>query len=252
MERTPRHLTLLAACALAASVILPVPGRAQVAVVEGGPSLIQQILNQLNTYSQRYQDTAEYSEQASRWMQTARHYQQQLIQAQGLFAGQGLTPGQTLESVPEDWNVAKKCGGGFDVATLVRAVTLDGDDLVTKQREICGRIQVAHNRKFNATVRFMTELRPKLDRHLQEIHNRRNSSNDEGNVNAVAVDAQNFDNWMSAEFKNWDMQMRMYDGYVAILHETQRTLSEAALKGDRSKPIGTPVKTAILQGALSR
>lgn len=254
MERTPRRIRTIAVLTLALAGTLPLaPGWAQVAVVEGGPSLIQQILNQLNTYTQRYQDNAEYGAEAQRWIQRAQHMQQQLVRAQGLFAQSSVALDQPVSEVGDDWNVAEKCGASFSMASLAGQFVLrQGDDFVAKQREVCARIQVARNRKFNATVRFLKRVSPQLESQLQQIERRRNASNDQGNVMAVSVDAQNFDNWMAAQFQNWDMQTRMYDGYIASMEDAQRTLAEIALKGDRSKPFGSPVKTVILQGALAR
>jgi hypothetical protein len=233
-----------------ATIGLASTARAQFLVSEMGPSALNHMLTQINTWMQQGQDYSEYAQQAQRWYQTYQHYQQQLVRLQGLFMSQGLSLERPLAEVPDDWNVQSKCGGGFSVANLVSALT-PGDDVIEKQREICGRIQMAQNRKFNATVRFMREIAPKLDQKLSEIRQRRNSSNDEGNMTAVAVDAQNFNNWMNGEFQSWDMQMKMYDNYVVTLQETQKTLAEVALKGDKSRAIGSPVKTTALQGALT-
>lgn len=230
---------------------LSAPSHAQWAVIESGPSAMNHFLTQLNTWMQQGQDYSEYAQQAQRWYQTYQHYQQQLVRVQGLFMGQGLSLERPLVEVEDDWNVQSKCGAGFSLSNLASRLT-SGGDIVQKQREICGRIQVAQNRKFNATVRFMREIAPQLDRKLAEIRSRRNSSNDEGNIAAVAVDAQNFNNWMSAEFQSWDMQVKMYDNYIATLQETQKTLAEVALKGDKSQTPGSPVATDVIRGALGQ
>lgn len=250
---TPRRSArrLLAVGMIATALGLSGHASAQWAVVESGPSALNHFLTQLNTWIQQGQDYSEYAQQAQRWYQTYQHYQQQLVRVQGLFMGQGLSLERPLAEVPDDWNVQSKCGAGFSLANLVSGLT-PGEDVIKKQREICGRIQLAQNRKFNATVRFMREIAPKLDQKLDEIRRRRNSSNDEGNIAAVAVDAQNFNNWMNAEFQSWDMQIRMYDSYIATLRETQKTLAEVALKGDKSRSIGRPVGTNALQGALGQ
>lgn len=236
---------------LIASLGVASTARAQFAVAEVGPSALNHMLTQVNTWVQQGQDYAEYAQEAQRWYQTYQHYQQQLVRAQGVFMGQGLSLERPLSEVPEDWNVKGRCGGDFSVANLASAI-VPGEDIIEKQREICARIQVAQNRKFNATVRFMREVAPKLDQKLGEIRQRRNASNDEGNMTAVAVDAQNFNNWMNAEFQGWDMRVKMYDNYILTLEETQKTLAAVALKGDKSRAIGSPVKTGALQGALTR
>lgn len=68
----------------------------------------------------------------------------------------------------------------------------------------------------------------------------------------MAVDAQNFNNWMSAEFQSWDMQVKMYDNYIATLQQTQKTLAEVALKGDKARAPGAPVATDVIRGALGQ
>lgn len=247
-----RHSVKLTLAAVAVTIGLGAHvAHGQQLTIEVGPTQFNTMLTQLNTYLQQFQASNEYAQQAQRWYQTYQHYQQQLVRVQGLFMGQGLSLERPLVEVEDDWNVQSKCGAGFSLSNLASRLT-SGSDIVQKQREICGRIQVAQNRKFNATVRFMREIAPQLDRKLAEIRSRRNSSNDEGNIAAVAVDAQNFNNWMSAEFQSWDMQVKMYDNYIATLQETQKTLAEVALKGDKSRTPGSPVATDVIRGALGQ
>ena len=237
-------------CVLGLSLALVVPANAQVVVAEAGPSLIQHLLNQLNTYAQRFQDQSEYTQQAQRWYQTYTHYQQQIVRTTGYFAQMGMDLDRSMEPVPEDKNM-ERCGSGtFSLATLAGRFALDGaGNIRQQQQDICRRIQLINNRKYNATVRLMREVGPQIDAHIRELELRRNSSNDEGNVMGSANDVAQFDIRLKGHFSQWETQMKMYDSYIASLQESQKVLAHRALKGTNDT-IGTLVRTATLQGAL--
>ena len=44
--------------------------------------------------------------------------------------------------------------------------------------------------------------------------------------------------------------MNSYDAYIQSMQQAQKTLTQIALKGKQSSPLGTLVKTTALQGAL--
>lgn len=241
-----------AAVSLAAVLLVAQPAaRAQSAVAEVGPSLTQHILNQINTYTQQYQDSTEYAEQAQRWYQTYRHYQQQMVKVQGMFMTLGVSPDKELQAVPEKQGVAERCGSvSLSVKALLQQFSLNpGGNITQQQRDLCARIQIANNRKYNAAVRFVNEISPALDKHLAALKERRNSSNEEGNLRAVAADMAAFDAWMAAQFQNWETQSKMYDAYIGTMQDTQRMLSAIALNG-RAGPVGQVIKTTALRAAL--
>ncbi len=212
---------------------------------------MQNILTQLQ---QMGKDVAEYAEQASRWQQQYRHYTQQLIKAQSMFTQLGLPQSVNLEKVGDDYLIADRCrgaSGGFSLSGLKQMLSLDPNgDLMKQQQQICVNIQVMENRKYNETVDFLKKTMPDLDKTLNTLKSMRDSSNDQGNLTKVSYDAEALTADMSKSFGEWESRMNSYDAYIKSMQQAQRTLTQIALKGKQSGPLGTLVKTTALQGAL--
>lgn len=213
-------------------------------------NIIQATLNQINTYSARYQDAAEYSEQLMRWKRTLEQYQNQLIQIQGVVMAFGLPQGQPVTKVPENYMVAERCGGGFNLSSLTQVFQINPTgNIVEQQKQLCANIQRMQNTKFNYTVDFFTQYAPMLQNELKESEARRNSSNTQGNVAAADNDALRIGNTADANFQIWQANIQAYDSYIASMENNQRILARGAMKGKESL-LGTMIKTATLKGAL--
>lgn len=214
------------------------------------PHTIQSTLNQINTYSARFQDMAEYGETLMRWKRTLEQYQQQLIQIQGVVMSFGLPQGQPIKKVPANYMVAERCGGGFNMNNLAKVFQLNpSGNIIEQQQQLCASIQQMENAKLNYTVDFFIEYMPKLQSELKQLESRRNSSNDQGNVAAADNDALRVGNTADANFQTWQANMQAYDSYIASMHNNQRILAKAAMKGKQGI-LGTLIKTTALKGAL--
>lgn len=216
-------------------------------------NLLQNLMNQINTYSARFQDVAEYGQTATRWTSTLNHYRQQLVQIQGIMSNIGLPQGQSITKVDADYLVAERCNGGqggFSFASLTQQFSLNpSGDLIQQQRQICANIQRMQNAKFNYTVDFFKDYAPKLQDELTQLGSQRNASNDQGNVAASDNDALRVSNDVDVKFQTWQATLHAYDSYIVSMEENQRVLAKVALKG-REGPLGTLVKTATLKAAL--
>lgn len=224
---------------------------AQTTTVEVGPNLIQSILNQINTYMQRYQDQNEYAEQLQRWQQTYDHYQQQLVRMRSITTVYRLPQGRSMEEVADDYLVERRCGGGGG-SSLGRLLDVDPEgDIVAQQKQVCASIQAMENRKYNETIRFLRDTVPGMERSLDAARGRRDSSNDEGNLTASQDDSARIANELGVKFEAWGSRIQMYDAYIAALKDNQRVLAGVAMKGE-SHPLGTVVRAAALKRALDR
>lgn len=218
-------------------------------VIEVGPSWIQHTLNQINTYLAQIEAAGEYTEQAMRWRSTLSHYQQQLIRIQGIISGFGLPKGVDLTPVLLNYNVAERCGG-FSISSLTKVFNLNGSgNIYEQQKQICANIQMMENMKYNATVEFLNKTAPEMEAELKTLDTRRNSSNENGSVDANTNDALRMTASMEGRFKVWETQVQSYDSYIQIMQSTQKILAQGALKG-KSGLLGTFVKTAALKSAL--
>jgi hypothetical protein len=217
--------------------------------IEVGPNLLQSILNQINTYAQRFQDYDEYAEQAARWQQTLAQYQQQLVKIQGMLSGYDLPKSEKLEKVLENYLVKERCsqdGGGFSSEFKLN----QNANYLTEQQQICVNIRIIENRKYNSTVDYLVETAPKVMELLKQAEAQRQSSNEQGNVQASTNDAVRINNELQAQGQIWMVQMQAYDAYIASMTENQKMIVKSALKGEQN-PLGTLAKTAALKAALS-
>lgn len=219
-------------------------------VIEVGPSWLQHTLNQINTYTQSMQDYAEYGEQAMRWRSTLTHYQQQLISLQHAINSFGMPKGLSMQRVPDDYGVAQRCGGGLSLANIVQKfIPSPRGNLIEQRKMICASIQVATNKKYNETIEFTQKTLPELQLALSKTNQRRDSSKEEGVMQASQYDALSYANTFDTEYKGWQMRMQTYDSYIESMQVQQKQLTMQGLKGENN-PLGTLVKTAALKTAL--
>ena len=223
-------------------------------VIEVGPSLIQQLLNQINTYTAQIEAAGEYSEQATRWKATLQHYQQQLTKMQALISNFGLPKAQALSKVEDDYLVAEKCpeqGSGGLAAMVAKPFKLNPDgNLIEQQRQICVNIRTMQNRKYNDTVEYLLSTAPQMDGFLKTLDSARASSNEQGAMEHSDNEALRLNNKLATQEQQWSTRMQAYDAYVEIMEENQRVLAQGAMRGKRSM-VGAVVKTAALKAALS-
>lgn len=225
--------------------------RAQWATVEVGPNLIQSILNQLNTLSQRFQDYAEYAEEAKRWYDSYQHMQQQLIKLQGITASMGpLT--DHLARRKDDYGMVESCHGsqgGLTLAVLKQMVTINRDgDIQQQQRQICERIVLAENAKYNQTVDMLKRLRAKSEE-FKKIEARRASVGEsQGDLAANDNDVARLSAGMQMELDYWEATLAGYDSYIGLLRSDQQRLALLALNG--TGVWGAITQGAVLKGAL--
>ncbi|MEN5286421.1 hypothetical protein ABE494_10835 [Stenotrophomonas lactitubi] len=217
--------------------------------------------NWVMNFMQELKAGQEYFETASRWSKTAEQYGKtidnwlsKLQNWSQIIASPLMPPTPTLQQIPEDWNVAEKCGGGSMVSMsgLMAVLNLSpGGDIGAQQRSICAYIQVLENKKYNETVLVVQQSMPAMDQMLQQLRRIRNAFKNEG---ALQEDISN--NLASSveldkAFKKWENQIKVYDQQIAALQGRQRNLAERALRGERS-PFGSVIKAAALKTALSK
>lgn len=234
---------------LAGLGVVALPSRAYtMSVIEIGPNLFQSILNQLNTYSQRYQDYAEYAEQAKRWYQTYQHLQQQLFRLQA-FVTLANSKGLVLEERIETDGVEDCSPDGSVVSTALRWLRINRDgEIGAQQEEICRQIVIAQNRKFNETVKILRHLQ-QLESQWRMLEARRLLSNEQGNIEGSNNDVSRFVGQLQQDLQYWQASTEAYDSYISLLKQEQQRLAEAAMRGKRTLR-GSVVQGATLKTAL--
>lgn len=253
----------LAALPLVAALMCNVSAPAYgITVVEVGPSALQQLLNQINTYKaeitaaeSKMQDAAEYIEQRMRWIRTLEQYAQALVEVQAVLNDFGMPKGLNLTPVGEDYLVRQTCGGQSDFSPMGLFKTFVFNpqaDFKEQQTQICVNIRMMQNRKYNEAVMFMTYSVPKMESSLDRIFKLRILNNKQGNVQGTDSESLRMANDLAVQSQIWQSRMRSYDAYIEVMEANQKVVAQNALKGDTTKNIiGDLVKTAALKGALS-
>jgi hypothetical protein len=153
---------------------------AWIPVQETGTSLIQHLLNQINTYkteatvyAAKAQDAAEYVEQNTRWIRTLEQYRQALIQVQAAVNSFGMPDSAPLEPVAPNYLVAAEtCGKALDFSleSAFKVFVFNPQaDVKEQQMQICVNIRMMQNRKYNDAIDFLTQTVPSINNSLTRI-----------------------------------------------------------------------------------
>lgn len=210
-------------------------------------------INWIQNYLQQYQATGEYSEEAKRWYDSYQHMQQQLIRLQGFTASMGPMADQ-LSHREQDYGMAESCRGskgGLTLSALKQMAGIDpAADIQQQQRQICERIVLAENAKYNQTIDMLKRLRTRAEE-LQQIEQRRASVGDrQGDLEANDNDVARLSAGMQMELDYWEATLAGYDSYIGLLRSDQQRLALLALNGDRNSAWGAVTQGAMLKGAL--
>lgn len=210
-------------------------------------------INWIQNYLQQYQATAEYSEEAKRWYDSYKHMQQQLIKLQGFTASMGPMADQ-LAYRQEDYGMVESCRGsegGLSLAALKQVTGIDPEgDIQQQQRQLCERIVLAENAKYNQTVDMLKRLRTRAEE-LKQIEQRRGAVGDsQGDLEANDNDVARLSAGMQMELDYWEATLAGYDSYIGLLRSDQQRLALLALNGKRDNAWGTVTQGVVLKEAL--
>lgn len=258
-RRAPRlaALTVAAVMALGTANV-----SAWIPVQETGTSLIQHLLNQINTYKtqitaglSKAQDAAEYVEQNTRWLRTLEQYRQALVQVQAAVNSFGLPEGAPLVPVPPQYLVAETCGQALDfsLSSAFKVFVFNPQaDVKEQQTQICVNIRMMQNRKYNDAIEFLSQTVPRINSSLSRILSIRLTNNNQGTVQGADSESLRTANDISAMAQSWEARMKSYDAYIEVMEANQKVVAQAALKGDPTKRMASDlVKTVSLKAALS-
>lgn len=224
-------------------------------VQETGGALFQHIMNQINTYSAKLDSVKEYSEQAMRWKNTIAHYQQQLA-ALRAFKDQAMAMGITdkIEERAPAYGMADACpdaSGSMSFSNLFGSFSLDmNGNIVEQQQEICQRIVLAQNAKYNESVKMLKNIK-KRSGELEGVSSARDSvGTSQGKLDANTNDVDAVLARVTMDMQYTETSIRAYEGYIAALREDQELLALRAMSGGKKSWVGTVVQGATLKGAL--
>ena len=181
------------------------------------------------------------------WRQQLDHYRQQLASV-AQYLDNGVAMSDRFEERDATWGMGDACpgaAGGIDLWSVVR-IDPDGD-IPSQQLEICQRIVLARNARYNEQVRVLRRLRDD-NAQLRRLSQARAAGGDsQGALAANDNDVARFVARSETGMQYAQLAMVAYDGYIAELERTQAQLAKRALGGDQAGGIvqGIALKAAL-------
>lgn len=240
-------MALAAAVTLVLGFSAPVQqAQAWIPVQETGFALFNHIMNQLNTYAQRYQDIDAYNKQ---WQRIKSMYvKMQSLMTLQFKNGVELKPVDEMEGVNENCRSSGSSNPLSNVLSLEK-LNVTGKNVLEEQQKICIARQVAMNRKFNVTVQMMDVLKEHA-KQFEKLESDRMglSGENPGENDGVSRSMQSLGEQIEQDLNRFDMVIKTYDNYIAALNERQQMLARAAMENDTPKGIGEAVFKKVVQG----
>jgi hypothetical protein len=239
------------------------PSAAQVVVTDPGNLSANEgsLSGQLGEYGET---AARWAGKIQQWNTTWTHYKQQIAAAQSLLNAANLKfpvslLGGPLSTIDTDDGVEQRChpsASGLSLSSILGALSqqlnlTNNKDIVGQQRELCSKMVMMENMKYNEAVALINDTMPtmaeqynKILTNVQTVVGDSQGNQDQKSNDIAAVDAQT-----QAQFRAFEARMNQYNAYISALEARQRSLAQMAFKGDKGL-VGTLVQTTALAGAL--
>lgn len=220
-------------------------------IVNDPPHTVKTVLGWVESHKQDLKEIKQWKDQIS-------HYTQQLTTLAN-FMDQPMLMSDDFRERPADYNMAIECpgsSGGLSMSSLWSSFTLDPQgDIGAQQLELCQRIVLAKNARYNEQVRMLKRIRDNSSQ-LQRLAGARSSvGKSQGALAANDNDVARFLARAENDMQYTQTALMAYDGYIVSLKENQSLLANKALSGKTDRgPIsglmGSIVQGAALKGAL--
>lgn len=245
--------------ALACAAMLSSPQALAILPVTDGPSIAARAGIAIKEAAEFGKTIAHQGKQAATWaiekadrLAQLKQLQQDLVNlaANPMLAMVQLDDNFTRRSPLHGAVSACATNGSFDPQMIWQdfAAKLSGD-FKKQQAELCMRMVVAENAKYNATVDLLQQLR-EFEKSLASIEKRRAvRGKAPGNTSALDNDLFAFAGNLQLDLDGWNATMAAYDNYIAQLRIEQNRLSKVALRGQPSF-FGEIIKPVALNAAL--
>lgn len=250
-SNTGRQGRGVARAAVFLGAILTAFGAGAQSVVNDPPHTIKTVLGWINTHKQDLK-------QIQQWRDQLTHYQQQLVSASKLL-DRSMTMTMEFEERPLDYGMGDQCrapgtgaGSMLSLASLWVRVAPDMDgDIQAQQYEICQRMVMTGNARFNEQVRMIDNIQQR-DRELKAIAERGQAvGSSQGRLESVKGELSQFAARATMDMQYSESVLVAYDGLLLSLAEDQQRLAQRALRGSGREGLDALVQGASLKAALT-
>ena len=234
---------------------------------QAGPAQAQWLVHDVGSATAA---AAEYSTQADRWVNTTKHYAEEIAHFQSesaywqsvyaklsTFNLQMFAMTNQFKRIDDDYGVADECPGasgglvGDITSALSSFVPKMGGDVIKQQRDLCRMIVMTKNHKYNSTVDYLTFLATQTQT-LTSIQEQRLKEVDTspGKLDSNLVETARYATNIDTAKTEWETEMQQADAQITMLKQMQSILSRRAMNGEPSA-LGTVVNIVALKGAFS-
>ncbi len=256
MTRVQKFKHLLSSSAVPAALVVTIAtvagaAHAQVAVTAvTSPSL------DATQESSLAKQIAEYAEQAKRWADTLKQYQQFISTISG-FSFQSLLPQQQLQKMDEQKMVQMACPGSgniiADVFSAVTSINLNGP-IVENANNLCAMTTTIKVKMYNETVdkaNRITDYTSQITKITDLIGKLLGSLSSAGDTQKLTLEATKLQTQLDQEMQAYDTKIRGYQSMLLTLKDAQSILASISLRGAPST-LGTVVQAGTFAAAFSK
>lgn len=191
--------------------------------------------------------------EVAHWHSQIQYMQSQLFALQSMSLMPQVLMQDQFRKRPESYGMVTTCASNeapsLDKLWRSFVPSMEGS-LARQQQELCQRIVLAENAKYNATVDLLLQLRDR-DLELEAITRQRLTvaAGQQGNLAANENQINMFATNLQMDLQRWQSTIMGYNNHIESLKSEQRGLARRAFDGQPS-PLGTSVGTKALKSAL--
>lgn len=193
---------------------------------------------------------AEYAEQAKRWADTLKQYQQFISTITG-FSFQSLLPTQQLQKMDEQQMAKMACPGSgnmiTDIFSAVTSINLNGPIAESAQR-LCAMTAIIKVKMYNETVdqaNRVPEYSSQITKITDMISRLLGSSSSVGDTQKLQLEATKLQGQFDQEMKAYDTKIKGYQSMLTTLKDAQSMLASIAMRGGQNASMGSAFGKAM-------
>jgi hypothetical protein len=206
-----------------------------------------------STFGQAGKQLLEAKAQLDKLKEQYENMQKQLIKLQGL-GNATMAIDDKFEERDPNYGMSAACpgAGSMSISSLMSSFSLDmSGDIKEQQKQLCQRIVLAQNKKYNESVKVLKLVRER-NKELEKIAKRRADVGDEpGALNAVNNDIAKLQAQTSVDTQYANAVISAYDTYIQSLQNNQVLLTNQALTGNTGdETFASTLTRKFVQGAV--
>lgn len=253
-SRNTRKSSVLAPLTLACAIAFS--GVSTNAYASDAPAFAQRVAEFIQT-------ALRHAAEVKKWTDDLNHYKQQISELGNMLNLSNLSlaphPMENATVRPLSFGMErcdKDAGtGGFDLASMITSLFPIDKPYVAEQQDICRKIVLLENYKYNDLVTAMKDLKKLKEQGHYKVVNEANSASTQSKNDASTVAAINTLTAVQIQYANIEYTTKLYDDMIASLNEQMKNKAQEALSGKKKSMLetfaGAAISSGVMAGALA-